>query len=79
MLLPVVTDVWKDRSALLRVNIPRRVNQTELLVPELKSDIFRLNDGNCVQLDVRYVTILETSWTSNSVFIFCKPNNAHTT
>ena len=61
MLLPVVTDVSKDRIALLWVNIPRRVNQRGLLDPESKSDIFRLNDGNCVPLGMRYVTILECS------------------
>ena len=61
MLLPVATDVSKDFTALLRVSIPRRVNQTGLLGPELKSEIFRLNDDDCVELDMRYVTILESS------------------
>jgi hypothetical protein len=74
MLFPVVTDVSEDRTALFSVNIPRRVNQTEFLVPELESDIFRLNDCNCVPLDTRNVKILESSIshvvrTSNLVFI----------
>jgi hypothetical protein len=59
MLLSVVTEVSKDLTALL--SIPRRVNQTGLLDPELKSEIFRLNDGDGVPLDMPYVKILESS------------------
>jgi hypothetical protein len=51
MLLLIVTDVSKDRTALFRVKIPRRINHAGILDPELDGDIFYLNGGNCLPLD----------------------------